>query len=112
MTQSLLSISHLSALSVRENGQQILRDVSVTLEKGEVRGLVGESGAGKSTIAKALLGILPSTVKVTKGEIRFENQDLLTIPKTQLRDILGTDISLIRRTHKRRLTPAAALKPS
>ena len=63
MTQSLLSISHLSALSVRENGQPILRDVSVTLEKGEVRGLVGESGAGKSTIAKALLGILPPRLK-------------------------------------------------
>ena len=110
MTQSLLSISHLSALSVRENGQQILRDVSVTLEKGEVRGLVGESGAGKSTIAKALLGILPSTVKVTKGEIRFENQDLLTIPKTQLRDILGTDISLIPQDPQTALNPGRRIE--
>ena len=59
MTDPLLSIAGLSAISDRDGGAPILRDVALTLERGEVRGLVGESGAGKSTIAKALLGILP-----------------------------------------------------
>ena len=67
MSQPLLSISGLSAISDRDAGAPILRDVSLTLERGEVRGLVGESGAGKSTIAKALLGILPRTVRVTSA---------------------------------------------
>ena len=46
--------------------------MSLELARGETLGLVGESGAGKSTIAKAILGILPRTVRVTHGEIRFE----------------------------------------
>ncbi len=106
MNKPLLDISGLSAVSDRDNGSAILRHVDLTLQRGEVRGLVGESGAGKSTIAKALLGILPNTVRVTGGTILFEDRDLLTLPPRDLRAIMGAAISLIPQD------PQTALNPS
>jgi peptide/nickel transport system ATP-binding protein len=110
MTEPLISISDLSAVSDRENGAPILRNVSLRLERGEVRGLVGESGAGKSTIAKALLGILPRTVRVTGGSIRFESKDLLTLPPKQLSDIMGSEISLIPQDPQTALNPGRRIE--
>jgi peptide/nickel transport system ATP-binding protein len=110
MTEALLSITGLSAVSDREGGAPILRDVALRLERGEVRGLVGESGAGKSTIAKALLAILPRTVRVTGGEIRFEGRDLLTMPQRQLRDIMGSEISLIPQDPQTALNPGRRIE--
>lgn len=110
MTQPLLSITGLSAVSDRDGGSPILRDVSLTLERGEVRGLVGESGAGKSTIAKALLGILPRTVRVTGGFIRFEGRDMLTMRAEALREILGTEISLIPQDPQTALNPGRRIE--
>jgi peptide/nickel transport system ATP-binding protein len=105
MTEALLYITGLNAVSDREGGTPILRDVSLTLARGEVRGLVGESGAGKSTIAKAILGILPRTVRVTGGAIEFEGRDLLTLPPRELRDIMGSEISLIPQDPQTALNP-------
>jgi peptide/nickel transport system ATP-binding protein len=110
MTEPLLSITGLSAVSDRDKGQPILRDVALTLERGEVRGLVGESGAGKSTIAKALLGILPRTVRVTGGSIHFEGRDLLTMPPRQLSDIMGSEISLIPQDPQTALNPGRRIE--
>ena len=69
MSAPILSIRALSAVSELEEAPPILRKVSLDLAAGETLGLVGESGAGKSTIAKALLGVLPRTVRMTEGEI-------------------------------------------
>ena len=110
MTQPLLSISGLSAVSDRDGGAPILRDVALTLERGEVRGLVGESGAGKSTIAKALLGILPRTVRVTGGFVNFEGRDLLRLPQKALRDIMGSEISLIPQDPQTALNPGRRIE--
>jgi len=105
MTSPLLSITGLSAVSDRDGKAPILRDVSLTLERGEVRGLVGESGAGKSTIAKALLGILPRSVRITDGSILFESRDLLTLSARELRGIMGSEISLIPQDPQTALNP-------
>ena len=110
MTDTLLDISGLSAISLREGGSPILRDVSLTLRRGEVRGLVGESGAGKSTIAKALLGILPRTVRVTAGTIRFEGKDLLTLPPRDLSAIMGSEIALIPQDPQTALNPGRRIE--
>ena len=110
MTQPLLSIAGLSAASDRDGGAPILRKVALALERGEVRGLVGESGAGKSTIAKALLGILPRTVRVTGGTIRFEGRDLLTAPAAVLRQIIGSEISLIPQDPQTALNPGRRIE--
>ena len=57
MTQPLLVVERLFAVSTREAGAPILRGVSLRVEPGEVHGVVGESGAGKSTVARAILGM-------------------------------------------------------
>lgn len=105
MSEPLLSIANLSAVSERDGGAPVLRDVSLTLSRGEVRGLVGESGAGKSTIAKAVLGILPRTIRITSGSVLFEARDLLTLPAKDLRDIMGDEISLIPQDPQTALNP-------
>ena len=58
------------------NQTRLLRDVSLRLDPGEVRALVGESGAGKSMIGKAVLGILPPKVQIAGGEILLDGQHL------------------------------------
>jgi peptide/nickel transport system ATP-binding protein len=77
MSEPRLSIEALSAISLRDGNRPVLRRVSLAVDVGEVHGIVGESGAGKSTIAKAILGIIPSQVKLVGGRIAFEGRDLL-----------------------------------
>jgi len=106
MTDTRLAITELSATSLRDGGRPILRRVSLSVGVGEVHGVVGESGAGKSTIAKAILGIVPSQVRLIGGRIDFEGRDLLTLPHEELRGLLGRDIALIPQD------PSTALNPS
>lgn len=75
---------------------QAVNHVSFTLRRGETLGLVGETGAGKTTIARAILGILPDPpAKVKQGEILFEGQDLLKLPHRKMSHIKGNEISMI-----------------
>lgn len=70
--------------------------VSFSLERGKTLALVGETGAGKTTIAKAILRILPSPQgKILKGSIELEGQDLLQLPEAKMRMIRGKKISMI-----------------
>jgi peptide/nickel transport system ATP-binding protein len=80
--------------------------VSLDLAAGEVRGLVGESGAGKSMIGKAVLGILPPSVEITGGEILLEGTDLLRLPPAERRRRIGASCALIPQD------PLTALNPS
>lgn len=94
-------------LSVRlKKGPPLLRRVSLDLAAGEVRGLVGESGAGKSMIGKAVLGILPPSVEITGGEILLEGTDLLRLRPAERRRRIGAACALIPQD------PLTALNPS
>jgi peptide/nickel transport system ATP-binding protein len=90
--EPLLSVSNLTAAS---RDGPILRDVSLAIGRGEVHGLVGESGAGKSTIVKAILGIVPRGIRVTRGAIALEGRDLLTCDRHTRRRVLGAEVALI-----------------
>jgi peptide/nickel transport system ATP-binding protein len=101
---SFLSIRN---LSVRlKQGPPLLRRVSLDVAAGEVRGLVGESGAGKSMIGKAVLGILPPSIEVTEGEILLDGVDLLKLPPALRRRRVGATCALIPQD------PLTALNPS
>lgn len=101
---SFLSIRN---LSVRlKKGPPLLRRVSLDVQAGEVRGLVGESGAGKSMIGKAVLGILPPSVEITGGQILLDGIDLLTLPPKDRRRRIGASCALIPQD------PLTALNPS
>ncbi|WP_420335002.1 ABC transporter ATP-binding protein [Roseibium sp.] len=94
-------------LTVRlKNGVPLLRKVSLEVKSGEVRALVGESGAGKSMIGKAVLGILPRAAKLTGGEILLDGEDLLTLPPKARRAKIGAKVALIPQD------PLTALNPS
>lgn len=73
-----------------------VNDVSFSLEKGRTLGLVGETGAGKTTIAKSILRILPEPpAHVDGGEICLEGKNLLELHNDEMRKIRGKRISMI-----------------
>lgn len=99
-------------LSVRlKKGPPLLRRVSLEVDAGEVRGLVGESGAGKSMIGKAVLGILPPSVEVTEGEILLDGIDLLGLPAAERRRRIGAMAALIPQDPLTALNPSRRIGP-
>jgi dipeptide transport system ATP-binding protein len=83
----------------------VLRGISLEVEPGEVRGLVGESGAGKSMLGRAVLGLLPANATVTSGHIAFEGRDLLAMRESERRSLLGHRIALIPQDPMTSLNP-------
>ena len=70
--------------------------VDLQLERGETLGLVGETGAGKTTIAKSILRILPDRgAKICGGEIYLDGQNTLALPEHEMRDIRGNKVAMI-----------------
>ncbi len=69
--------------------------VSLDLSPGKIVCVVGESGSGKSMCAHALMGLLPDTVSVTSGEIKFEGRDLLKLDDDNWRDLRGRRLAMI-----------------
>lgn len=73
-----------------------VNDISFSIEKGETLGLVGETGAGKSTTALSIVGLLPErTARVRGGRIEFQETDLLSLSEKEMQHIRGDKISMI-----------------
>ena len=89
----------------RQAPQPVLRGVGLAVQAGEVHGLVGESGAGKSMIGRAILGLLPGGARITRGAILFERQDLARMPSPALRVLLGVRIAFIPQDPTTSLNP-------
>lgn len=73
----------------------VLSDISFTLGKGEILGIVGESGAGKSMIGRVISNLLPTGFNVTAGTLRFGDEDLLSTTPTRRRALLGDRIAFV-----------------
>ncbi|MEA2756917.1 MAG: peptide/nickel transport system ATP-binding protein [Aliidongia sp.] len=92
----LLDVAHLTvALPTRRGMLTALDDVSFSIKSGEVLGVVGESGAGKSLTAAAIIGLLEPPLKQTGGEIRLEGERIDNLPAEALRRIRGKRIGAI-----------------
>ena len=108
-----MSYLRIKGLSARLKGTTfpILRSVSLTVDAGEVHGLVGESGAGKSMIGKAVLGILPSSIEITQGSIELDGVDLLSLPPAEHRRRIGATAALIPQDPLTALNPSRRIGP-
>jgi len=79
-------------LKASYNGLQILKDINLNLEKGQVLSIIGESGTGKTTLGRAVMGLLEGSCT---GEILFKGKNLLTCPEEELRRIRGREIAMV-----------------
>lgn len=97
MSDALLEIKNLTVQYVTdEETVHAVNGIGLKLEKGQIMGLVGETGAGKTTTALAIMGLLPKYVgKVPEGEIRYQGKNLLEADKETMRSIRGNQISMI-----------------
>ena len=103
----ILSVRNLHlAIAGRGRDTPILRDVSLDIAPGEVHGLVGESGAGKTMIGKAVLGIQPSRARITGGSVLFDGRDITLLPERARRRLMGRGMGLIPQDPMTSLNPA------
>lgn len=86
--------------------QRVLRDITLAVQAGEIHGLVGESGAGKSMIARMILGIAPQSARIIRGSIHFNGQDITDLSERRRRRLMGKGLALIPQD------PMTALNPS
>ena len=93
----LLEIEDLSVTyTVNKVEVKAVTGLSLSLEEGECLGLVGETGAGKTTTALSVMGLVPNPPgKITGGSIRYKGEELVGMPPKQLRKIRGSEISMI-----------------
>jgi ABC-type glutathione transport system ATPase component len=83
----------------------VVRRVEFAVDRGEVLGLVGQSGSGKSTIALALMGLLGGKGGLACGKAMFDGRNLLVLPEKEMRQIRGQQIGMVMQS------PLAALNP-
>ncbi|MGG1877771.1 ABC transporter ATP-binding protein [Paenibacillus cisolokensis] len=102
----MLEIQDLSLeLYVDKTWKPALRPLTFRLEPGEITGIIGESGSGKSLLAKALMNILPARARVASGSIRLHGTELLSLPRHRFRSVYGRQLAYIFQN------PAGALNP-
>lgn len=104
---SLLEIRDLAVHYAIGNGAPVvaLDEVSLDVGPGEVVGLLGESGGGKTTLLLAILGLLPASARVVRGSVRWRGRELLGLSSSALQPVRGAEIAIVFQD------PALALNP-
>ena len=96
MSEQLLKINNLSIdYKVKDGYLSAVNKINLTINKGEIFALVGESGCGKSTIAHSLLQLLPTKNAVVSGEAIFKGKNLIDISSKEIEHVRGKEISMI-----------------
>ena len=106
MSKKLLKIEDLElSFKMYEGLSYVLKKINLELSKGEKVALVGESGSGKSVTTKLILGLLNQKNVIKKGQIIFNDKDIINLSQKEFKKIRGNDISIIFQD------PIAALNP-
>ena len=110
LNRPLLEVKGLRIEGLSEKGwQEIVRGVNLQLKRGEILGLIGESGAGKSTIGLAAMGYARDGCRITAGEIIFDGIELSSAPENEKRKLRGTRISYVAQSAAAAFNPAHRL---
>ncbi|QBM17559.1 glutathione import ATP-binding protein GsiA [Marinobacter sp. JH2] len=118
MTQSTIEASAPPILEIRDlviesrspsHPQRLVDSINLSLKPGEVMGLIGESGAGKSTIGLAAMGYARDGMKITGGQVLFDGVDLLAMPERRRRPYRGARIAYVAQSAAAAFNPAHKL---
>jgi peptide/nickel transport system ATP-binding protein len=93
----LLDVRHLSVdyVSSGQPPARAVEDVSFALREGEILGLVGESGCGKTTLMLSLMRLLPAAGRIVEGQVNFGGRDLLSLSEREMVDVRWRDMAMI-----------------
>ena len=110
-SDALLDVRELEVVFTRKGRRDVraVDGVSFTVDRGETVGLVGESGSGKSVTSLAVMGLLPDRGVRIGGQVWFDGDDLLTLPKDRMRDIRGQDIAMVFQDPMSSLNPVVPI---
>ncbi|MBS0224053.1 MAG: ABC transporter ATP-binding protein [Proteobacteria bacterium] len=96
MTEPLLAIEGLrTSFRTLDGAINAVDGVSWTLDKGEILGIVGESGCGKSMTALSIMGLVPNPPGQVEGSVRLGGRELVGLPEKEMRSVRGNDISMV-----------------
>ena len=111
MGNKILDINKLNVDFLTEGASiNAVRDFSMHINENEIFGLVGESGSGKSTVIKSILRILPAPGVITKGEIKYKDQDILELDESELSSLRWSHISVVKQKALNSLNPLLKIK--
>lgn len=88
---------------------KIVEDISFSMEEGEILGIVGESGSGKTQTALSVMGLLGGHARMPKGEIFFQNKDILKMRQEELWNMRGKEIGIIFQEPMTSLNPVMTI---
>jgi oligopeptide/dipeptide ABC transporter ATP-binding protein len=104
-TPGLLSVRGLTIGFPDSGATTVVRDVDLDVRAGEILGIVGESGCGKTVTARSLLGLLPNGGGVTAGSIRFDGTELVGLDERRLARLRGSRIAFVAQDPMNSLDP-------
>jgi oligopeptide/dipeptide ABC transporter ATP-binding protein len=107
----LLRVENLRVVFPTTSGRSrtVLRGIDLAVKPGEILGLVGESGAGKTTLARSILGAPPVPARIAAGRVTFEGRDILTLPEKQLRRLRGRRLAMVVPNPRGELNPTITI---
>lgn len=96
MMEPILQLKHLSISFDTSNGEvEAVRDVNLSLQKGEVLAIVGESGCGKTVLSQSVLKLLPKTSRIKSGQIIVDGEDITNYKEKKMRYLRGSVLSMV-----------------
>ena len=96
MEKDTLQVEHLCTSFFTQNGEvKAVNDVSITVPKRSIIGIVGESGCGKSMTARSIIRLLKYPGKIVSGSVRLAGKELTTLSERDMADVRGEEISMI-----------------
>ena len=108
--RELLKTEHLSVSFFTKSGEvEAVRDVSLTVEEGEVLAIVGESGCGKSALCKSIMKLLPKTAKIKSGKILADGIDITDYTQRNMSRLRGALFSMIFQDPMTSLNPTMTI---